>query len=353
MRSDFYPRCAELPELVDLKRGDGQYDLVPPSSAEIGQIIRRPAEAAGLRFGVHPETGAPLDDLLRDAATADSASLPLLEFTLDELYKLRTDSGVLAHAAYERLGGVEGALATRADEVFGALAEPVRAALPRVLRLLVGIGGGEGEVPIRRIAPLERLRATPEMSALTDALVAARLLTTAQDDQGRSVVRVTHEALLTRWRPVAEWLDRDRELLRYQSRVSGAASRWDREGRRPDLLLPEGKPLDESAALLNSWGDELTATEREFIARSRRRVQRNRRLKRGAVGALSVLTLLAVGLAVVAFNEANVANLAKQAETVALARVYQVSSGRSLRIADFPCVFWRICAARLYRLTGQ
>ena len=36
-----------------------------------------------------------------------------------------------------------------------------------------------------------------------------------------------------------------------------------------------------------------------------------------------------------------------------LARVYQVSCGRSLRIAAFPYVFWMICAARVYRLTGQ
>ena len=248
-----------------------------------------------------------------------------MEFTLDELYKLRTDSGVLTHALYEKLGGVEGALATCADDVFGALSGPVRAVLPRVLRLLVGIGGGEGESSIRRIAPLERLRGTPEMAALTDALVAARLLTTDQDEQGHSVVRVTHEALLSRWRPVAEWLDRDRELLRYQFRVSAAASRWDREGQPSDLLLPEGKPLEEGATLLRSWGDELNATEHEFIARSRRRAQRARRLKRGAVVALSFLTLLAVGLAVAAIREAgaanraaDAANRARKSESVAL-----------------------------------
>jgi hypothetical protein len=313
LRSDFYPLCARLPELVELKRGDGQYDLSPPTPAEIGQIVRRPAEAAGLRFEAHPETGAPLGDLLRDAATSDPASLPLLEFTLDELYKLRTESGVLTHAAYEDLGGVEGALATRADDVFRALAEPERLALPRVLRLLVGLGGGEREAPVRLIAPLDRLRATPETATLTDALIAARLLTTDQDDAAHWVVRVTHEALLTRWRPVTEWLDRDRELLRYQSRVSAAATQWDREGRRTDLLLQDGKRLEEGTALLRSWGDELHATEREFIERSGRRAERNRRLKRGAVTALSVLTLLTFGLAVAAVREAGVANRAADA----------------------------------------
>ena len=145
---------------------------------------------------------------------------------------------------------------------------------------------------------------------------------------------MTHEALLTRWRPVAEWLDRDRELLRYQSRVSAAASRWDREGRRSDLLLPEGKPLEEGTALLRSWGDELNATEREFIAQSRRRAQRTRRLKRGAVVALSVLTLLAVGLAVAAIREADTANRAadaanraRKAESVALEQAKDQQKG--------------------------
>ena len=41
LRSDFYPRCVELPELAALKEGTGQYDVLPASFAEIGQMIRR------------------------------------------------------------------------------------------------------------------------------------------------------------------------------------------------------------------------------------------------------------------------------------------------------------------------
>ena len=78
-----------------------------------------------MRIADRREAGAALDELLRDAATDDPASLPLLEFALDQLYNLRTESGVLTHAAYAKLGGVEGALATRADEVFGTLPERV------------------------------------------------------------------------------------------------------------------------------------------------------------------------------------------------------------------------------------
>ena len=52
MRSDFYQRCAEIPALIALKEGAGQYDVLPPTFAEIRQIIVQPTRAAGLRFQV-------------------------------------------------------------------------------------------------------------------------------------------------------------------------------------------------------------------------------------------------------------------------------------------------------------
>ena len=91
LRSDFYHRCAEIPTLVDLKAGSGQYDVQPPDAPEIAQLVRRPTFAAGLQFESEDlQTGQRLDDLLRDAAAANRDSLPLLEFTLDELYRLRS-----------------------------------------------------------------------------------------------------------------------------------------------------------------------------------------------------------------------------------------------------------------------
>ena len=87
LRSDFYPRLAELPALVELKEGSGQYDLLPPDPAEIGQMIRRPAQLAALGFEERQATGERLDDALRDAAARNPEALPLLQFTLEELYK--------------------------------------------------------------------------------------------------------------------------------------------------------------------------------------------------------------------------------------------------------------------------
>ena len=93
MRSDYYARAAELAELMALKEGGGQYDLQPPTAADLEQMIRRPAALAGVHFESRPDTGESLDQALLNEAAAGPESLPLLEFILDELYQRRTSSG--------------------------------------------------------------------------------------------------------------------------------------------------------------------------------------------------------------------------------------------------------------------
>jgi conflict system STAND superfamily ATPase len=120
LRSDFWHRAAEIPELVALAEGSGRLDVSAPSQAELGDMIRKPAHAAGLYFAIHPDTGLGLDSILAEDAAAEPGVLPLLSFTLDEMYRRDIIAGggrVLAYATYEALGGLEGAIATRADEV--------------------------------------------------------------------------------------------------------------------------------------------------------------------------------------------------------------------------------------------
>lgn len=75
------------------------YRLLPPTEAEIGEIIRQPALEAGLRFERDTLSGTTLDEVIRQAAT-DRGALPLLSFLLDQLWQRRTAKGVLTFEAY-------------------------------------------------------------------------------------------------------------------------------------------------------------------------------------------------------------------------------------------------------------
>jgi len=308
MRSDFYHRCAEEPNLVALSADAGQYHLVPPSPVELAQIIRSPARAAGLHFEVAAETGDHLDDVLHASAARDPAALPLLQFTLEEMFKLRSEERVLTFEAYERLGGLAGALSRRAEEIVAGLDPAVQAALPAVFRSLVTVGSEEDAPAAARRISLDWVAAVPERKAVVDAFVGARLLVADRADDGSAVVRVAHEALLEHWPRLRAWLEEDREYLRARARVSAAAERWRKEGAVADLLLPEGKALAEGEALL-ARRDELDPEVVDYVeasleaqrARFERAQAAHRRRFRIASVAAVVLGLLAIGAGVAGY----------------------------------------------------
>lgn len=295
LRSDFYPRCAELDVLTTLKEGAGQYDLRPPTAGEIGQMIRLPARAAGLRFEEDATSTEQLDDVLRETAIGHPEVLPLLEFTLEELYKQRTDDGALTFDAYHQLGGIEGSLAKRAETIFASLPDKVQEALPRVLDDLVMISQTD-EAISRKQFPRAAV-ATPEANALLDAFLDARLFVAELAQDGTAVVSVTHEALLKHWPRARAWINENKESLHIHARVAAAAQHWHEEGQGRDLLLPRGKPLGE-ARLLMDKGFDLADEEKAFIRASIAKGRDTQRL-RGAV--VAMLALFAVTAGVAAF----------------------------------------------------
>ena len=255
IRSDFYHRCGEVPGFSALKDGLGSYELLPPSGPEIAQIIREPARTAGLRFEESADQGR-LEDVLQQAAAADPGSLPLLEFVLDALYEAGRDRRLLTFAAYRALGGLEGAIARRADEVVDALPPVIQDALPAVLRGLTTVRLGEESVTARP-APLAGLAASPPRAALVDALIAARLLVSDEDAEGHAVIRVAHEALLSRWPRARDIVNANRTFLETRARVQADAHRWLLDNKNPDLLLPAGKRLAEAEEMLQAGREEV------------------------------------------------------------------------------------------------
>ena len=272
MRSDFYERCGELPGLLTLKSGAGQYHLAPPTSAEIGRMIRLPAQLASLSFEEDEQEG-PLDEVLKEAAAEDPGALPLLQFALDEIYKRSNaaETGLLTFAAYRELGGIHGAIRTRAEEALTEVGNRLTGRLDKtytaVFSQLVGVNQVTEHSVVRRYAYLDRITADADCKTLVEALIAARLFMTDIDDENRPVVTLAHEALLKHWPRLQHWIEDNRDFLRVRSRVATAAARWREESREAAYLLSEGKPLVEAEHLLERRG-ELSPEVVEYIEAS-------------------------------------------------------------------------------------
>lgn len=292
-RNDFYPSIAKYPLLTEGKRHGGHFDLGAPGFSDIAQIIRRPAAAAKLSFAVDPVTNARLDDVLCESATDSPDALPLLQYCLQELYRLRTEQGVLSFEAFHQLGDLEGAIGQRAEQVVLELTEAQRATIPHIISLLIVLSL-DGDTATSQRAPWSALRGAAAHETV-QALVEARLFVSDLAD-GNPVFGIAHDAILRRWPRMTDWIAAHRVALRTRGRLAQQATRWRDEGRPADLLLPHGKLLDEARDLQHAGVLTLSETESELIRISHHRARQRDRRRVLVFAAIIALALLATGL---------------------------------------------------------
>ncbi len=286
MRSDFVHRLEAFADLMQCLSRNPPYTLLPPRPDELAEMIREPAKAAGLTW--EERDGVTLDqELLRDA-TGNPEALPLLEYTLSELYE-RREGRLLRWSAYG--GGLKGALITAADEVVDGTTGDVDTAFRDVMRELVGVG--EDGAATRRYASLARFHAGSAARSLLGRLVARRLCVTTDEGRGDGpVVSLAHEALIRSWPRAQAWLLRETSLLRIRDELARDASVWEYHKRAEDWLgvTPEklsGIRQTEEAGLMPA------GAAADYAVQSRRRGARNRFIRRAALTGICSLTVIA------------------------------------------------------------
>ena len=287
LRSDFYPSYQQFPDLIELSSPAGKVDLRPPSGNEIGNMIRLPAEAAGLQFEEDQGSGQRLDQALAEVAAATPESLPLLEHVLALLYEAQVTRGddLLRWSDYRELGELKGALAKHAEAVFNTLQPIEQAAFPVIMRRLVTLGQGEEEVPNRRTVPYRDFVISSDRDAgaraFIDLFIKERLLVADTDPQGEMTVTVAHEALLREWQRVKVWLKENREFLRMRDRLDASLRLWHYRGNQKDDLLRPGLPLAEGEKLVKDFEESLSLEAANYIRASISERKRRRRIQDG------------------------------------------------------------------------
>ncbi|GAV38960.1 nSTAND1 domain-containing NTPase [Streptomyces acidiscabies] len=252
----FRARCAQYDGLAVALRHNS-LAVRPMTRAELQEAVVKPATAAGLR--VERELTA----RIVEEAVDRPGALPMLSQALRETWRRRS-SGVLTLAAYEAAGGIHGAIAAAAEEVYGCLS-PAQAATAR--RLLLGlVTPGEGSAVTRRPVSRADLREwpDPELPVVLDRLARARLVILDEEH-----IELAHEALITHWPRLDAWIEANRERLREHRRLSEAARIWQERDRDPGNLY-RGTHLAVADLLFGrDTDDDLTGRERAFLSASR------------------------------------------------------------------------------------
>jgi WD40 repeat protein len=331
LRTDFETQFADSPLAAHWQTG--RYVVPPLTQADLRAVIEGPAAERVLYFEP-PE----LVDKLIDEVIQTPGALPLLSFTLSEMYIKYVASGsdnrALAQEYYEELGGVIGSLRTRATQEYEQLPDDrYRATMRRMMLRMISTEGGE---VARRRVPLSELvypdaQENEQVAVVLDRLVAVRLLVrdSADVDEDGSkdpYVEPAHDALVRAWDKLLEWRHKAEGYLPLQRRVSQAARTWHGadDASKPGLLwnndpgLPQLLPhiFQQSSALramtraigslwmmdhLDDKPDWLNQVESDFVHKSLQ--QRTRIRQRIVAITLAVMVGLA-GLALYASRQA-------------------------------------------------
>ncbi len=294
MRADQMALVGAYPALARIME-QGLFILGALSADGLATAIEQPAAQRGLLV----EPGL-IDLFLRDFEGSPVA-LPQFSHALAQTWA-RREGRTLTVAGYRASGGVGGALAHTAEDVYDALPADQQPVL-RSLMLRLVVVGDDAE---RRRARVPTSELNEAHRAIMDLLVSARLLTS---DDG--AVTLTHEALIDGWPRLGEWLDEDVEGRRVFHHLTTSAHAWEDLG-RPESELYRGVRLAGAVAWSGRADVELATVERVFLDESsahaeaeaaelteqvRRQVRANRILRAATVtitAALAVALVLGV-----------------------------------------------------------
>ncbi|NEP03001.1 MAG: hypothetical protein F6K58_31005 [Symploca sp. SIO2E9] len=296
MRADFFGKCVEENYSGLAKKiQENLITVTPMNQGELRRAITLPAQRVKLE--IEPEL---VEQMLLDVE-GSPGSLPLLQDTLTQLWKTRSDKG-LELATYTQSGGMAGTLDQRANKVYEELSPQQQEAAKHIFLCLTQLGEGTEDTR-RRVLKTDLITSVhPEalIEGVVQKLADEKLVVTSSltgkgtETQLLAVVDVPHEALIRHWSLLRKWLAESREHLREKRKIELASEEWRNHKRGKDYLL-QGKRLREAREFQKEQaeGFPLSNLAEEFVRASRKQ-RRLSLLKMSSWLVIPVFILLAI-----------------------------------------------------------
>ena len=274
LRSDFEPRFIQ--SALKEYWTEARFPVRAMNLGELRQAIEQPAAEMALYF-----EPANLVNQLIDEVSQMPGALPLLSFTLSELYiKLhrawvkddKQERALTVDEEFYKQGGIAGSLSRRGNEIYDSLPDDAhRDTMRRVMLRMVALEGGE---PVRRRVPESELKyankqeptqlneeENQRVKVVLESLDKARLVVSGQET-GEPYVEPAHDFLVKGWDKLQKWLEEKHQDLLLQRRLTQAAMEWD-SIKNKDKDQPKGI-LDKAAPVLD-WLDRRLLTVENLV----------------------------------------------------------------------------------------
>lgn len=332
MRADFYSAAAREPALLPALQ-HAQILVGPMSEQSLRTAIIEPARQVGAHLEESLVDVVLAELVPRGTRTHDVGVLPLLSHAMLATWQ-RATGNRLTVGDYRATGGIDGAIQRSAEQVYADLTDEERELARRAFLRMVTID--DIAVTRRRVTPLELAQlddGAGRVRAVVDRFVAGRLVTA-----DATAVGISHEALLSSWPRLRDWVDADRDGLRLRRQLTDAAETWQAAGRDEALVL-RGSRLERAREWGATHSGELTRPEQDFLDASVERAeaaaqdeQRRARRRIQLVAVFAILALIATGFAAYGLRAQETAvqqaHAAAQTRDDALSRQVAIESAR-------------------------
>ena len=284
LRSDFLGQTHSHPALSHLIAD--HHLLVPAMNRdELRRAIAQPAANAGQPFSDE------VVELLIEQSAGRAGALPLLEFALASIWDGMAH-GVEPAETLAQIGGVGGALANKAREVFAMLSADEQRIARRAFLAMTRLGEGTNDTRRRAaIAEMTGHQDAPDAVRRVLGVFAqpgARLLTLDAD-----AAEITHEALFEHWDELRTWIDTGRDDVRFHRQLAETVTEWQAAG-RPEGSLWRPPKLATLRQFHQRRHADMTAQQVAFWQESERKEKQTRLRKRLTWAGLVLLTVVSL-----------------------------------------------------------
>lgn len=338
MRSEFYTQLqvSKLGHLVPYSQVNVVGIL---DEQELKDVITKPAEQVGLKL-----EDSLIDIMIKDLKDTKNP-LPLLEFTLEQLWKSENGNNLLTYDCYisPKIGRVTGAIARWANNTYDDLSkkkyskdqkltlkkEEVQGLIKRTFISLVRVGN-ENQPHTRKSLSKDDLSEVGHVQLIQD-LASARLLVTEKKDEAikdetikdetikdeiikNETIEIIHEALLTEWDKLKKWIEEERPFLSWRDRLSSDLNEWKINKKAQGYLL-SAAPLGEAEGYLKNRKADLLKEQKDYIEKSIKKRDRQHRLTIIGLSSFTGIALLLAGFAGWQWRQAKIGEITALQQT--------------------------------------
>ncbi|MEI2579260.1 NACHT and WD repeat domain-containing protein, partial [Scytonema sp. PRP1] len=320
MRADFLDHLSPYPQLV--KATDKHRPFIAEMQRdELRLAIEQPAAQHGVVF----EVGL-VEEIIKNVQR-QAGYLPLLQYTLNLVWETEVKNHdiqdrTLNINTYRQLGGVWGALHQRVEKIYNNLTEVEQTCVQRIFLRLVEIGGEEESgtecKPVRRRAMRFEFNDPLEQKVLTQLIDQNLLVSNRQPQSEVSTVEIAHEALLTSWTRLNEWIGGNRQAIALRNRLNEDVAQWQKT--KADDELWSGSKLEQALELkqnqvFNQVLGGFCDAANQFIDASVGRRDRQRRRTVTRLSAFSAVALALAAFSTIQYHRAETGQIAALRQT--------------------------------------